>query len=164
MFATWNLAFIFHKFKYEIYFCRHYRSSQFYLTDIMEMRNFIFILSDIALAPQKKSVNQRKKKEWPKEERDKVMCMIMKLYPSEGVSMVWANTMLTVSSPESHVHHEVKSVTSLWDQHDLIRWATGRPTDNDLTATTEWWGHSADHLISSQQARGVSSSCGIIVS
>ena len=63
----------------------------------MEMRNFIFILSDIALAPQKKSVNQRKKKEWPKEERDKVMCMIMKLYPSEGVSMVWANTMLTVN-------------------------------------------------------------------
>ena len=62
-----NLAFFFHKFKLEIYFCRHYGSSQFYLTDIMEMRNFIFIfiLSDIALAPQKKSVNQRKKKEWP---------------------------------------------------------------------------------------------------
>ena len=58
-------CFFFYKFLLEIYFFRHYGSSQFYLTDIMEMRNSIFILSDISLAPQKKSVNQRKKKEWP---------------------------------------------------------------------------------------------------
>ena len=58
-----NLAFFFHKFKLEIYFCRHYGSPQFYLTDIIEWRNYIFviILFDIALASQKKSVNQRKK-------------------------------------------------------------------------------------------------------
>ena len=57
-----NLAFFFQKFKLEIYFCRHSGSSQFYLADIMEMRNFISILSDIALATQEKSVNQRKKR------------------------------------------------------------------------------------------------------
>ena len=70
---------------------------------------------------------------------------------SEGVSQHHAHSELTWIS-----HHEVKSVTSLWDHHELTQWAHRRLTHSELTATTASWAHRDDLTNSSQQAHGVS--------